>query len=163
MKPLSSYLGSIVKTKSGIFVAILSALGLLASCAQMSPLEAQNDNIHRAGKSAKTYADHDKLAKQYQNTAKEMLIKVEEQKKLLQHYEEKSYLYGRQAQDKQSHTSALLHKYERTADEDIKQAAFHRQMASELAPRDHATPAEKWRERNHENNAKVESDPNEQI
>ena len=163
MKPLSSYLDSIVKTKSGTFVVILSTLGLLASCAQMSPLEAQNDNIHRAGKSAKTYADHDKLAKQYQKTAKEKLTKVEEQKKLLQHYEEKSYLYGRQAQDKQSHTSALLHKYERTAEEDIKQAAFHRQMASELAPRDHATPAEKWRERNNENNAKVESDPNEQI
>lgn len=142
---------------------ILSTLGLLASCAQMSPLEAQNDNIHRAGKSAKTYADHDKLAKQYQNAAKEKLTKVEEQKKLLQHYEEKSYLYGRQAQDKQSHTLALLHKYERTAEEDIKQAAFHRQMASELAPRDHATPAEKRRERNNENNAKVESDPNEQI
>lgn len=163
MKPLSSYLDSIVKTKSGTFVVILSTLGLLASCAQMSPLEAQNDNIQRAGKSAKTYADHDKLAKQYQNTAKEMLTKVEEQKKLLQHYEEKSYLYGRQAQDKQSHTSALLHKYERTAEEDIKQAAFHQQMASELAPRDHATPAEKRRERNNENNAKVESDPNEQI
>jgi hypothetical protein len=163
MKSLSFYLDSIVKTKSGTFVVILSTLGLLASCAQMSPLEAQNDNIHRAGKSAKTYADHDKLAKQYQNAAKEKLIKVEEQKKLLQHYEEKSYLYGRQAQDKQSHTSALLHKYERTAEEDIKQAAFHRQMASELALRDHAAPAEKRRERNHENNARVESDPNEQI
>lgn len=163
MKSLSFYLDSIVKTKSGTFVVILSTLGLLASCAQMSPLEAQNDNIHRAGKSAKTYADHDKLAKQYQNAAKEKLTKVEEQKKLLQHYEEKSYLYGRQAQDKQSHTLALLHKYERTAEEDIKQAAFHRQMASELAPRDHATPAEKRRERNNENNAKVESDPNEQI
>ena len=163
MKSLSFYRDSIVKTKSGTFVVILSTLGLLASCAQMSPLEAQNDNIHRAEKSAKTYADHAKLAKQYQNTAKEKLTKVEEQKKLLQHYEEKSYLYGRQAQDKQSHTSALLHKYERTAEEDIKQAAFHRQMASELAPRDHATPAEKRRERNNENNAKVESDPNEQI
>lgn len=163
MKLLSSYLDSIVKTKSGTFVVILSALGLLASCAQMSPLEAQNDSIHRAGKSAKTYADHDKLANQYQNTAKEMLTKAEEQKKLLQHYEEKSYLYGRQAQDKQSHTSALLHKYERTAKEDLKQAAFHQQMASELASRDHATPVEKRRERNHKNNAKVESDLNEKI
>jgi hypothetical protein len=162
MKLLSFYLDSIVKTKSGTFVAILSALGLLASCAQMSPLEAQNDAIHRAGISAKTYADHEKLAKQYQNTAKEMLKKAEEQKKLLQHYEEKSYLYGRQAQDKQSHTVALLHKYERTAEDDIKQAAFHRQMASKLAPRNYATPTEKRREGN-ENNAKAESDPNEQI
>src|SRR5687767_2533694 len=106
----------------------------------MSPLEAQNDQIHKAGKNAITYADHDKLAKEYQNTAKEMLVRAEEQKKLLQHYEEKSYLYGRQAQDKQSHTLALLHKYEQTAEEVIKQAAFHRKMALELAPHDYAIP-----------------------
>jgi hypothetical protein len=163
MKLLSFYLGSIVKTKSGTFVAILSALGLLASCAQMSPLEAQNDNIHRAGKSAKTYADHDKLAKQYQNTAKEMLKKAEEQKKLLQHYEEKSYLYGRQAQDKQSHTAALLHKYERTAEEDIKQAAFHQKMASELAQHDYSISAETPSEPNYENNARIGSNSKDQI
>ena len=129
----------------------------------MGPLEAQNEQIHRAGKSARTYAEHDNLAKQYQNTAKAMLVKAEEQKKLLQHYEEKSYLYGRQAQDKQSHASALLHKYEQTAEEDIKQAAFHRKMASELAPGDYATPAEKQREPSRESNAKIGSDPKDQI
>jgi hypothetical protein len=35
-----------------------------------------------------------------------MQAKAEEQKKLLQHYEEKSYLYGREAQDLISHTGA---------------------------------------------------------
>ena len=116
------------------------ALGLLASCAQMGPLEAQSENIHRVEKSANTYADHENLAKQYQNSATEMLRKAEQQKELLQHYQEKSYLYGRQAQDKQSHTAALLRKYERTAKKDIKQATFHRKMASELAARSQATP-----------------------
>ena len=43
--------------------------------------------------------------------------KAEEQKKLLEHYEEKSYLYGRQAQDLESHTSALVRKYEETEQE----------------------------------------------
>ena len=162
MKSPSFYLGFIVKTKSGTFIAILSAIGLLASCAQMSPLEAQNEDIHRTEKNAKTYADHDKLAKQYQNAARETLKKAEVQKKLLQHYEEKSYLYGRQAQDKQSHASALLHKYERFAKEDIKQAALHQQMASELASQDSAA-AEKQQERNYENNANAESESSERI
>src|SRR5687768_3932447 len=129
----------------------------------MSPLEAQNDLIHKAEKNARTYVDHDNLAKQYQNTAKEMLVKAEEQKKLLQHYEEKSYLYGRQAQDKQSHALALVHKYEQTAEEDIKQAAFHRKMASELSKRDYAVPAEKQSEPGRESNAKAGFDSKDKI
>ena len=152
-----------MKTKSGTFVAILSAIALLASCAQMSPLEAQNDDIHKAVKNARTYTDHDKLAKQYRNAAKEMLIKAEDQKKLLQHYEEKSYLYGRQAQDKQSYTSALLHKYERAAEETLKQAAFHQKMASELAQHGYSTSAETPSESNYENNARIGSDSKDRI
>ncbi|SEL50205.1 hypothetical protein [Nitrosovibrio tenuis] len=126
-----------MKTKIGKFAAAL-VIGLLASCAQMGPLEAQNVSIRKAAENATTYADHNRLAKQYENTARELLVKVEEQKKLLQHYEEKSYLYGRQAQDYQSHTSALLNKYQQAAEETIKQAAFHQRMASELLKDDHA-------------------------
>src|SRR5690348_17319392 len=127
-----------MKTKIEKLLAVL-AIALLASCAQMSPLEAQDADIRKDAENARTYADHDRLAKQYENTAKELLVKAEEQKKLLQHYEEKSYLYGRQAQDYQSHTSALLNKYQQAAAETIKQAAFHQKMASELAKGDRAT------------------------
>ena len=91
---------------------------------------------------ARTYADHDSLAKQYENTAKKLLVKAEEQKKLLQHYEEKSYLYGRQAQDRQSHTWALLRKDEKVAKETIKQAAFHQKMAQGLAKGDYGNLTE---------------------
>ena len=83
----------------------------------MGPLEAQNANARKAAESARTYADHDRLAKQYESAAKELLVKAEEQKKLLQHYEEKSYLYGRQAQDNKSHTAALLSRYQRAVED----------------------------------------------
>lgn len=85
------------------------------------------------------------LVQRYENTAKEMLVKVEEQKKRLQHYDDKSYLYGRAGQDFQSHTLALLRKYERAAEEATIQA-FHHGRALELAKRDHAAPAEKSRQ-----------------
>ena len=65
--------------------------------------------------------------------------KAEEQKKRLQHYEEKSYLYGRQAQDNKSHTAALLPRYERAVEDNVKLAAFHRNMAAELAKGNYAT------------------------
>jgi hypothetical protein len=136
---------TIMKTKIGKCSAILSMLGLLASCAQTNPLEALSADARKADGNAGTYGDHNRLAGQYQSMAKELRVKTEEQKKLLQHYEERSYLYGKQAQDRQSHTRALVRRYQRVADEAIRQAAFHQKMASELAkcdyidlPRHHA-------------------------
>lgn len=152
-----------MKTKLGTFIAVLSTIGLLASCAQMSPLEAQYDSTRKAAQNARTYADHNNLAKQYENTAKEMLIKAEEQKKLLEQYEEKGYLYGRQAQDVQSRTWALLNKYKQGAEETIQQAAFHQRMASELAKRDYAGTGETPSQRNRENEARIGSDPKDRI
>ncbi len=81
------------------------------------------------------------LAQRYETTAKELQVKVEEQKKRLQHYDDKSYLYGRKGQDFQSHSLALLRKYEREADEATTQAIQH-YRALELAKRDKAAPAE---------------------
>lgn len=119
--------------KTRTFLAAMS-LGLLAACAQMTPLEAvQNTNVRKAAQNARTRSDHDTLTKYFEGKAKEMHSKAKEQKKLLEHYEQKSYLYGRQAQDLESHTSALVRKYEEIERASIKEAAAHRQMAKEAA------------------------------
>ncbi|HVW63911.1 MAG TPA: hypothetical protein VHB01_02765 [Nitrosospira sp.] len=127
-----------MKAKIGKFVAAVSMLGFLAACAQTGALEVRNAELDKAAQNARTYADHDRLAKQYKNSARQLLIKADEQKKLLSQYQEKSYMYGRQAQDLQSHTVALLHKYERAAEETIQQAAYHQKMAAELAKNEYA-------------------------
>src|SRR5688500_13517110 len=119
--------------RTRVFFAAMS-LGVLASCAQITPLEAvQNTNIRKASQNARTRTDHDVLAKYFEDTAKQMHTKAEEQRKLLEHYEQKGYLYGRQAQDLQSHTSALVRKYEETEEASIKEAALHRQMAQQAS------------------------------
>ncbi|MBA4141731.1 MAG: hypothetical protein H0X43_01745 [Nitrosospira sp.] len=146
-----------MKTKLGKYIAILSMLGLLASCAQTGALEAENAYIRKAAESARTPADHYSLAQQYQNTSRELQVKAEEQRKLLQHYEEKSYLYGRQAQDNKSHTSALLSKYERAVEDTVKQAAYHQNMAAELTKGNYAVPAEGPARQ--ESKAKMGTDP----
>ena len=121
--------------KKRTFFAALS-LGLLASCAQMTPLEAiQNTNVRKAVQNARTRSDHDALTKYFEGAAREMQTKAEEQRKLLEHYEEKGYLHGRQAEDRKSHTWALARKYEETAEANIKEAAAHRQMALEAEQR----------------------------
>ena len=109
-------------------------VGLLAS---MSPLAiaaklTDTPEIRAAVQNATTRGDHEAIAKYYENAATQMQAKVKEEKELLEQYENKSYLYGRQAQDLQSHTAALIRHYEQTVAADIQEAALHRQMASKL-------------------------------
>jgi len=91
----------------------------------------QNPTVRKAAQSARTRSDHGELRKYFEDAASEMQAKAEKQKKLLQHYEEKSYLYGWEAQDLISHTGAWVRKYGETAQENRKEAALHRQMAPE--------------------------------
>jgi hypothetical protein len=121
-----------IKSDTAVIFAVLM-LSLLASCAPMSPYEAVNNpDLLKTAENAKTYTDHYALTKRFETLAEEMRNRAEEQRKLLEHYQEKSYLYGRQAQDRQSHTWALMHRYEQAAKTSSNKAALHRQIAARL-------------------------------
>lgn len=81
---------------------------------------------------AEASKNHEALAKYYDDSATELRAKAEELKLLLEQYEDKSYLYGKKAQDLQSHTEALIRKYEQSAEADAKKADTHRKIASRL-------------------------------
>jgi hypothetical protein len=122
-----------VKTAKVFLMA--ATLGMLGgACAPMSLYEAVNSPaVLKIVENARTTGDHAALSTYFENLAAEMRTKAEEQRKLLQHYQEKSYLYGRQAQDQQSHTWALMHRYEQAAKTSLGKAASHRQIAVKLA------------------------------
>jgi hypothetical protein len=123
-----------MKTKFGKAFAALSMAGLLASlnlsATAAEPVE--TPEIRAAAQKAVTRSDHEAVAKFYEDAARQMQVKVKEQKELLEHYENKSYLYGRQAQDLQSHTYAQVRDYEQAVEVNIREASLHRQMASKL-------------------------------
>lgn len=75
---------------------------------------------------------HEAVARHYEDIARELQAKIQEQKQLLAHYEDKSYLYGRRAQDLQAHADALVRKYEEAAKVNLKEAALHRQLALKI-------------------------------
>jgi hypothetical protein len=81
---------------------------------------------------AEASKNHETVAKYYEDSAAELRAKAEEHKLLLEQYENKSYLYGKKAQDLQSHASALIRKYEQAADADAKKGDTHRRIASRL-------------------------------
>jgi hypothetical protein len=126
--------------KLGRFLLFMIIPCLLVSCAPMSRYQAvDSPSLRQASQNARTLGDHLALTQHYENLAREMQANAGEQQKLLNHYQEKSYLYGRQAQDRQSHTWALMVKYEQAAKTSLSKAALHRQIAADLGQ--HKTPA----------------------
>ena len=123
-----------MKTKLGNIFAALSMVGLLASVSHSVTAAQPVDTpeIHAVAQKAVTHSDHEAVAKYYEDAARQMQAKVKEQKELLEQYQEKSYLYGRQAQDLQSHTEALVRDYEQTVSATLQEATLHRQIASKL-------------------------------
>lgn len=114
--------------------ALFSAGCLLTGCAQISSHEARhNTNILKAEQDTRTPGEHAALAKHFEEAAKEMHSKANEQKKLLTRYEEKHYLYDRAPHDLEAHTRALILKYEQAANACSEAAVSHRKMASEPA------------------------------
>ena len=107
-----------MKTKFGKFFAALSMVGLLASLSPSATASQPVDvpEIRAAAEKAVTRSDHEAVAKSYEDAAQKMQAKVKEQTELLEHYENKSYLYGRQAQDLQSHTYAQVRNYEQAVE-----------------------------------------------
>jgi hypothetical protein len=114
--------------KTTKFFAVLAVLGLLASCAQMTP---QPIDMTQAVKNARTSADHSALAKRYEDAAKEMQAKVQDHKNQLEEYEYHSNLYGKRVQDLQAHCRGLIRYYEQAEEANREMAEIHRQLAAE--------------------------------
>jgi endonuclease III len=111
--------------KTKLLIALLLALGLLTACAEMNP---HSMDMSQAVQNAETKADHEALAKHYDEAADEMQLKVDEHKKLLSQYESKSYLYGRQAQSFKDHCQWLIAAYEKAVTSNRRMAEMHREM-----------------------------------
>jgi hypothetical protein len=130
-------------TVRGVFAALLSSCLLAGLSAPASSDEsipaAVQDAISRSDSAAiaKYYEQasskrHEAVAEHYETVAREMQDKILEQKQLREHYQNKSYFYGKAAPDLQARADALIRKYELSAKENLQEAAVHRQLASKL-------------------------------
>jgi hypothetical protein len=117
---------------SWYFLLSLFFTGLLTACANMGSHEAdRTEPIIQAERDVRTPAEHAALAKHFEESAKELQSKANEQKKLLLHYKSKHYLYGWEPHDVEAHTQALILQYEQAAKTCMAVAVSHRKMASE--------------------------------
>jgi endonuclease III len=113
--------------KTWIFFAAVAMLGLMGACAQPQPITIPQATV----KSARTSADHNALAKRYDEAAKQMQAKAQEHKTELEEYVYRSDHYGKRAQDLQAHCRGLIRYYEQAAEANREMAGIHREMAAE--------------------------------
>ena len=118
------------------FVAVISTVGILTACSETSAIEAKKDDTSVSAQNIRPFVDHDGLARRYESRARKLLEIAAEREKRLQHYEDKSDLYGRHGHDSQADAIAQVQKYKLEADKAAKSASHHRMM-SQLGKRDY--------------------------
>ncbi|SDZ93061.1 hypothetical protein [Nitrosospira multiformis] len=109
------------------FFAVFAILGLLVSCAQFNP---HPMDMTTAIREAQTSADHNALARHYEDAAEAARLKVKEHKRELEEYETHPY-YGKRAQDLKAHCHRLINIYQQAVEANMTMAEIHRQMAAE--------------------------------
>ncbi|SEK66683.1 hypothetical protein [Nitrosovibrio tenuis] len=114
---------------SRIFLILLATVGLLASCAHIEP---HPMDMTSAIRNAKSGADHYALARHYEDAAKSMQAKADQQKKMLTEYQDHGYYYGRQTEDLIEHSQALARVYEEAANANMNLAHYHRRLADDV-------------------------------
>lgn len=115
------------KNKQDILIALFT-LVLLAAGIFSGSAKADSLSDRAASQAVVSQNEHDVLAQQFEVAAQGMQQKAEEQKKLLEQYEQIQF-YGWQSHNLKSRTTALIRKYEEAARSNMKEAAAHRQMA----------------------------------
>ncbi|HET7062056.1 MAG TPA: hypothetical protein VFI43_07745 [Nitrosospira sp.] len=117
-----------MKTRTAL--VILATMAVLASCAHIDP---HPMDMTSAVQNAKTSADHEALARHYDDAAKSMQAKADQQKRMLAEYHRHAYYYGRRTDDLIEHSEALVRVYEEAARANENLAHYHRLLAEDTS------------------------------
>src|SRR5690242_16893131 len=111
--------------KMPIALAVIAVLGLLASCAHIEP---HPMDMTSAIRNAKTSADYEALATHYEDAAKNMQAKADQQKRMLTEYQVHGYYYGRKTEDLVERSQALVRVYQEAGDANMNVAHYYRRL-----------------------------------
>jgi len=111
-----------------LLLIVFGLLGFLTSCAQTNRIP---KDIPEAIQRATTRCDHEALAKNYEDAAREMQSKVKEHKKMLESYGSITFKSGKEGLELQSHCESLINAYEQAVKANMDMANSHRAIAAE--------------------------------
>ncbi|PTN12140.1 hypothetical protein [Nitrosomonas aestuarii] len=90
----------------------------------------QNTQVNSTAIKTAGNTDHQKLAHYYEDQAKEMQAKIQEQVEAFNHKPSTSFL-GRNGQRIKKHVVFKIHEFEKAAAENLQKAAYHNKMAED--------------------------------
>ncbi len=105
--------------KTAKYFTILSIFAFMLITTQVSSLAASQDVVN-----------HEALAHFFEDEAKEMRAKIEEQKEALSHKPHSSF-FGKHGQYIDEHVAYKINKYEKIEKESLNKAAYHKKKAAE--------------------------------
>ena len=122
-----------MKTETIKYFTILSIFAFMVIAMPMSSIAAeQGEAVNTTILNGKGNVDHNVLTHYYEDQAKEMQAKIEEQVEAFNHKPSTSFL-GRNGQRIKKHVIYKIHEYEKAAKENLQKAAYHEKMAEEQA------------------------------
>ena len=122
-----------MKTETVKYFTILSIFAFMVIAMPMSSIAAeQGEAVNSTVLNGKSNVDHNVLAHYYEDQAKEMQAKIEEQVEAFNHKPSTSFL-GRNGQRITKHVVYKIHEFEKAAEENLQKAAYHNKMAEEQA------------------------------
>ncbi|SFK89826.1 hypothetical protein SAMN05216302_10202 [Nitrosomonas aestuarii] len=105
-----------------IFALMMIKLPSIAFAAE------QDTQVRSTAMNAAGNTDHETLAHYYEDQAKEMQAKIQEQVEAINHKPSTSFL-GRNGQRIKKHVVYKIHEFEKAAAENLQKAAYHNKMA----------------------------------
>ena len=122
-----------MKTETIKYFTILSVFAFMIIAMPVSSIAAeQGEEINATVLSGKGNVDHNALAHYYEDQAKEMQAKIEEQVEAFNHKPSTSLL-GKNGQRIKKHVIYKIHEFEKAAEENLQKAEYHNKMAGEQA------------------------------
>ncbi|MDC8444310.1 MAG: hypothetical protein LV471_00055 [Nitrosomonas sp.] len=120
-----------MKTGKNGSVTLVAALALVVLALPISGFSAEYDaQFESNAMNNDGTINHGMLAVYYEQHADDLHAKVEEQVEALNHKPRTSFL-GRNGQNIKKHVEYKIHEFEKEAEESLKKAAYHKQMAEE--------------------------------
>lgn len=105
--------------KTTKYFTTLSIFAFMVIAMQVNSFAADQDVVN-----------HKALVHYFENEAKEMQAKIEEQKEALKHKPHSSF-FGKHGQYIEEHVAYKISKYEKIAKKSLNKAAYHKKMAAE--------------------------------
>jgi hypothetical protein len=125
----------IMKTGKSGLVKWMALLTLVVMAMPISGFSAEQDvQLGSVTMSSDGTVNHLALAAYYENHADEMHARIEEQIEALSH-KPKSGFFGKNGRNIKKHVEYKIHEFEKEAEESLKKAAYHKEMAEEQSIR----------------------------